>query len=143
MASILPNWKIAETKAAPSRIAANQGRADQGEGEDELHRAGGLHEVLAIEAHGHGRVLEEERERPLGIGPFLDGRPHQGDGGGVAHHVEGAQAEQVPLERRQHEVGGKTKEDRIIGEMEGAVLTRRDGEQGNDAGGRERQGRAP
>ena len=119
--------------------AAGEGRQRQSEGEGEFNRAGGAHVEGRGEAERHVGMRDEEGIGPAGIGPLLHRGPHQRDGEAPAQDVERACAEDRTIEPDGGEVDRDAEEDRIVGEVECAVVDQRDREQGHDAERGQRQ----
>ena len=63
------------------------------------------HEELRLISHRQIGMAYEEQIRPFRICPFLDGRPHQGNGDAPAQDIQGRQAEDVRLQTGRREIG--------------------------------------
>jgi signal transduction histidine kinase/HAMP domain-containing protein len=108
------------------RRQRHEAAGDQEIREKEFDETGEDHVGLRVGAHRDLWMRPDHRHRPAPVSPFFERGPEQRSGDGGDQDRAGQRPEALEAQRMDRQIGGDTRKDRVVEQVEDTVLRERD-----------------
>src|SRR6516164_1840586 len=108
------------------RRQRHEAAGDQEISEEEFDETGEDHVGLRVRAHRDLWMRPDYRHRPAPVSPFFERGPEQRRGDGSNQDRAGQRPQALEAQRMDRQIGGDTRKDRVIEQVEDTVLRERD-----------------
>src|SRR6516164_3662380 len=108
------------------RRQRHEAAGDQEISEEEFDETGEDHVRLRVRAHRDLWMRPDYRHRPAPVSPFFERGPEQRRGDGSNQDRAGQRPQALEAQRMDRQIGGDTRKDRVIEQVEDTVLRERD-----------------
>jgi signal transduction histidine kinase/HAMP domain-containing protein len=116
------------------RRPCHEAAGDQEIGEEEFDETSEVHVGFWVRAHRDLWMRPDHGHRPDPVSPFFERGPEQRSGDGGDQDRAGQRLQALEAQRVDRQIGGDTKKDRVVEQVEDTVLRKRDAVQGEYPG---------